>query len=164
MGLVPLYSAVLLIRATFSESFHGRLIFQAFNNEAFETRQYDATLKTYEKASVKIATSLALLNSGQNFIFSSALTCMMLLAAQGVVKGESSSTLVFPSGLMQTRYNDRRRSGYGEPTGLSAVFTAQLSGYGISRTSAESDRYGGHVQLAVRRCGYQGMPMIALTT
>ena len=61
---------------------------QAFNNEPFETKQYDKTLATYEKASVKIATSLATLNSGQNFIFSSALTCMMLLAAQGVVKGE----------------------------------------------------------------------------
>lgn len=53
--------------------------------------QYDATLKTYEKASVKIATSLALLNSGQNFIFSSALTMMMLLAAQGIVKGEGGT-------------------------------------------------------------------------
>jgi ATP-binding cassette subfamily B (MDR/TAP) protein 7 len=60
---------------------------QAFNNEPYETRQYDRTLQAYEKASVKIATSLATLNSGQNFIFSSALTCMMLLAAQGVVKG-----------------------------------------------------------------------------
>jgi ABC transporter ATM len=47
-------------------------------------------LQTYEKASVKIATSLAMLNSGQNFIFSSALTMMMLLAAQGVIKGESA--------------------------------------------------------------------------
>lgn len=54
-------------------------------------KQYDDTLKTYEKASVKIATSLAMLNSGQNFIFSSALTMMMLLAAQGVVKGGSTS-------------------------------------------------------------------------
>lgn len=62
---------------------------QAFNNEKYEVAQYDSTLKTYEKASVKIATSLAALNSGQNFIFSSALTMMMLLAAQGVVKGES---------------------------------------------------------------------------
>jgi len=65
----------------------SKLIRQAFNNEKYEVAQYDATLKTYEKASVKIATSLSALNSGQNFIFSSALTMMMLLAAQGVIKG-----------------------------------------------------------------------------
>jgi ATP-binding cassette subfamily B (MDR/TAP) protein 7 len=64
-------------------------IVKAFNNEKYELAQYDTTLKTYEKASVKIATSLAALNSGQNLIFSSALTMMMLLAAQGIVKGES---------------------------------------------------------------------------
>lgn len=61
---------------------------QHFNNEKYEIKQFDDTLKTYEKASVKIATSLALLNSGQNMIFSSALTMMMLLAAQGVIKGQ----------------------------------------------------------------------------
>jgi ATP-binding cassette subfamily B (MDR/TAP) protein 7 len=61
---------------------------QHYNNEKYEVAQYDATLKTYEKASVKISTSLAMLNSGQNLIFSSALTMMMLLAAQGVIKGE----------------------------------------------------------------------------
>ncbi len=60
---------------------------QHFNNEKYEIAQYDATLKNYEKASVKISTSLAALNSGQNFIFSSSLTLMMLLACQGVIKG-----------------------------------------------------------------------------
>ncbi|CAG8658829.1 15981_t:CDS:2, partial [Racocetra fulgida] len=58
-----------------------------FNNERFETEQYDKALTKYEKASLKIATSLALLNSGQNFIFSTALTAMMALAAQGIVQG-----------------------------------------------------------------------------
>ena len=44
-------------------------------------------MRDYEKASVKIATSLAFLNSGQNLIFSSALTLMMWLGAKGVVNG-----------------------------------------------------------------------------
>lgn len=45
-------------------------------------------MKDYEKASVKIATSLAFLNSGQGAIFSSALTVMMYLAAKEVLAGE----------------------------------------------------------------------------
>ena len=59
-----------------------------FNNEAFEVRQYDKAMLAYEKASVKIATSLALLNSGQSVIFSGALTLIMILAAQGVMAGQ----------------------------------------------------------------------------
>lgn len=61
---------------------------QHFNNEPYEVAQYDKTLQEYERASVKISTSLATLNSGQNVIFSTALTVMMGLAAQGVLKGE----------------------------------------------------------------------------
>jgi ATP-binding cassette, subfamily B (MDR/TAP), member 7 len=49
--------------------------------------QYDKSLSKYEDASIKIATSLAFLNSGQNVIFSSALTAMMVLAAQGIIAG-----------------------------------------------------------------------------
>ena len=58
-----------------------------FNNEAFEVARYDAALKAYEKSSIKVQTSLAFLNSGQNIIFSSALTGMMYLAANGVAEG-----------------------------------------------------------------------------
>ncbi|KII89736.1 hypothetical protein PLICRDRAFT_39892 [Plicaturopsis crispa FD-325 SS-3] len=58
-----------------------------FNNEKYEIAQYDKHLSAYEKASVKITTSLAYLNSGQNVIFSSALTLTMFLAAQGVLNG-----------------------------------------------------------------------------
>jgi ATP-binding cassette subfamily B (MDR/TAP) protein 7 len=58
---------------------------QYFNNEAFEVAQYDRAMKDYTKASVKISTSLAALNIGQNIIFSSALTGMMYLAAKGIV-------------------------------------------------------------------------------
>lgn len=44
-------------------------------------------MSDYEKASVKIATSLAYLNSGQNLVFSTALMLIMYLAARGVVEG-----------------------------------------------------------------------------
>jgi ATP-binding cassette, subfamily B (MDR/TAP), member 7 len=62
---------------------------QHFNNEAYETRQYDRHLADYEKSSVKITTSLAFLNIGQNAIYSSALTLTMFMAAQGVLNGET---------------------------------------------------------------------------
>ncbi|KAK1593482.1 ABC transporter [Colletotrichum navitas] len=58
-----------------------------FNNEKFEVSSYDKALQAYEKSSIKVATSLAFLNSGQNIIFSSALTAMMYLAADGVAHG-----------------------------------------------------------------------------
>jgi ABC-type transport system involved in Fe-S cluster assembly fused permease/ATPase subunit len=64
------------------------LFLQHFNNEKYEIKQYDAAMKDYEKSSVKIATSLALLNSGQGAIFSSALTVMMYLAAKEVLAGK----------------------------------------------------------------------------
>ncbi|KUI61561.1 Iron-sulfur clusters transporter ATM1, mitochondrial [Cytospora mali] len=58
-----------------------------FNNEKFEIARYDKALQQYEKASIKVATSLAFLNSGQNIIFSSALTAMMYLGANGIATG-----------------------------------------------------------------------------
>lgn len=44
-------------------------------------------MKDYTKASVKISTSLAALNIGQNVIFSTALTAMMYLASKGIMDG-----------------------------------------------------------------------------
>lgn len=58
-----------------------------FNNERYEVGRYDEALRSYEKASVKITTSLSFLNAGQNVIFSSALSLMMYLAADGVAQG-----------------------------------------------------------------------------
>lgn len=59
-----------------------------FNNEKFEVNRYDQALKKYEDASIKVTTSLAFLNSGQNVIFSTALAGMMYMAATGVASGE----------------------------------------------------------------------------
>jgi ATP-binding cassette subfamily B (MDR/TAP) protein 7 len=61
---------------------------QYFNNEKYEVGRYEKALQSYERASIKVATSLAFLNSGQNLIFSSALTAMMYLAADGVATGQ----------------------------------------------------------------------------
>lgn len=59
-----------------------------FNNEAYEVGRYDKALAQYEKNSIKVATSLAFLNSGQNIIFSTALTAMMWMGAHGIATGK----------------------------------------------------------------------------
>lgn len=72
-----------------------------FNNEKYEAEQYDRLLKNYHHASLKTTTSLAFLNFGQNFIFSSSLTMMMLLATQGIANGTLTvGDLVMVNGLL----------------------------------------------------------------
>ena len=56
-----------------------------FNNEAFETEQYNTNLQAWEQARVNNRLSLALLNSGQALIIGVGLTALMYLAAKGVV-------------------------------------------------------------------------------
>ncbi|KAF5094117.1 hypothetical protein DV451_005088 [Geotrichum candidum] len=61
-----------------------------FNNEKFQAAKYDKALATYESSQIKVQKSLAFLNSGQNLIFSSALTAMMYMACNGVADGSLS--------------------------------------------------------------------------
>jgi ABC-type transport system involved in Fe-S cluster assembly fused permease/ATPase subunit len=56
-----------------------------FNNEGFEAKRYDDSLRRYESAAVKSEASLGLLNIGQSLIIAVAVTILMTLAAQGVV-------------------------------------------------------------------------------
>ena len=59
-----------------------------FGNEQFEARRYDQHLGTWETAAVQNQTSLSALNAGQSCIIAIGLTALMLLAADGVVRGE----------------------------------------------------------------------------
>jgi len=58
-----------------------------FGAEAREAARYDAAMKGYERAAVKTATSLALLNFGQSFLITSGLVIVMVMAALGVQDG-----------------------------------------------------------------------------
>lgn len=72
-----------------------------FNNENYEAEEYDTSLLKYEQASLKTSESLALLNFGQNAIFSVALSAVMLLAANKIVSGEMTvGDLVMVNGLL----------------------------------------------------------------
>lgn len=62
--------------------------FQYFNNEKYEADRYDEALKKYQDASLKTSTSLAMLNFGQNAIFSAALSGIMILAANEILQGD----------------------------------------------------------------------------
>lgn len=54
----------------------------------YEAERYNSSLLKYESASLKTTTSLALLNFGQNAIFSGAIAIAMVLAAQEIMKGK----------------------------------------------------------------------------
>jgi ATP-binding cassette subfamily B protein len=59
-----------------------------FNNEAHETRRFDASMQRFAAASVQAQTSLTVLNIGQTVIFSLGLGAVMILAAIGIKRGE----------------------------------------------------------------------------
>ncbi len=76
-----------------------------FNNEEFEARRYDENLQKFESADVKNEASLGLLNIGQSLVIAIAVTLLMILAAQGVVKGALTlGDLVLVNGLLIQLY------------------------------------------------------------
>ncbi len=58
-----------------------------FGNEVYEANRYDENLRGWEEAAVRNQTSLAALNAGQSAIIAIGVTILMLLAANGVMKG-----------------------------------------------------------------------------
>jgi ATP-binding cassette subfamily B (MDR/TAP) protein 7 len=72
-----------------------------FNNDDYEVKRYQESLKKYEISAIKTSTSLATLNFGQNAIFSGGLTVIMMLASYGVMSGEMTvGDLVMCNGLL----------------------------------------------------------------
>lgn len=59
-----------------------------FNNENYLAGKYHNSLMKYRDSQVKIAQSLAFLNAGQNFIFTSALASMMYMGCTGIIGGD----------------------------------------------------------------------------
>jgi ABC transporter ATM len=64
--------------ATATDSLLNVEAVQQYNNQDYETRKYDDSLVKYENAAIWSTTSLAMLNAGQNAIFSIALTAMVM--------------------------------------------------------------------------------------
>ncbi|MBM3531602.1 MAG: ABC transporter ATP-binding protein/permease [Alphaproteobacteria bacterium] len=58
-----------------------------FGNEEHEARRFDTALARYERASVKSATTLSILNVGQGFIIAVGVTLIMIMAGYGVADG-----------------------------------------------------------------------------
>jgi ABC-type transport system involved in Fe-S cluster assembly fused permease/ATPase subunit len=61
-----------------------------FGAEARESARYDRSMQRYEKASTQTYTSLAVLNAGQNIIFSLGMMAVMLLAARDIIAGRTT--------------------------------------------------------------------------
>jgi ABC-type transport system involved in Fe-S cluster assembly fused permease/ATPase subunit len=72
-----------------------------FRNEEHEALRYDASLKGFQKASIKTQSSLSALNFGQNVIFSLGLGSIMYLTTLDVLAGTATAgDLVLANGLL----------------------------------------------------------------
>ena len=64
-------------------------------------KRYHNSLKNLEAASIKILSSLAFLNFGQNAIFSASLSTIMVVAGYGVLAGQMTvGDMVICNGLL----------------------------------------------------------------
>ena len=61
-----------------------------FGAEGREAARYDKSMASYEKASIRTYTSLAVLNSGQAVIFTIALTICLVMSAADIVAGKDT--------------------------------------------------------------------------
>lgn len=72
-----------------------------FTNEKLEVDRYESVLKKYDDAQLKTTSSLALLNWGQNLVFSGALATGMIMAAHGISSGVMTvGDIVLINGLL----------------------------------------------------------------
>ena len=72
-----------------------------FNNAEYEVKRYQESLHKYEENAIKTTSSLALLNFGQNLIFSGGLSAIMVMAGFGILEGQMSvGDLVLVNGLL----------------------------------------------------------------
>jgi len=61
-----------------------------FNNEELETNRFDNSMASYEKAAIKMWTSLGMLNFGQGLIFWFGMIVIGIMSATGVMEGKMS--------------------------------------------------------------------------
>lgn len=72
-----------------------------FNNLDHEVDRYDQSLAGFQKSSLLTQSSLSALNVGQNVIFSSGLTAMMMLCSESISSGNATvGDLVLVNGLL----------------------------------------------------------------
>jgi ABC-type transport system involved in Fe-S cluster assembly fused permease/ATPase subunit len=76
-----------------------------FGAEGRESARYDRSMQRYERASTQTYTSLAVLNAGQNIIFSLGTMVVMLLAARDIMAGRTSvGSFVFVNAMLIQLY------------------------------------------------------------
>lgn len=61
-----------------------------FGNETMEARRFDGAMERYQRAAIRIWTSLAWLNIGQIFIFTTGMTICVIMSGAAVMRGEQT--------------------------------------------------------------------------